>query len=98
MADSVLVDIVIVIYLVACGSVPGSSLSGIIALDSSLVFGTTVSSCLLGVGLACECSSGGGVITSCLVACGGAPKSWFLGDVTLDSGLLDGDMVSSCLL
>ena len=97
-AGSVLIDIVIVMYLVACGSVPGSSLLGIIALDSVLVFGTTVGSCLLDVDVACECSSGGGVITSCLVACSGVPNSCFVVDVMLDSCLLDGDMVSSCSL
>ena len=39
---SILVDSVIVIHLVTCGSVPGLSSLGIVTLDSSLVFGTMV--------------------------------------------------------
>ena len=98
MTVSILVDSMIVIYLVTCGSVSDPSWLGIVTLDSSLVFGTMVSSCLLDVSVACECSSSVGVVTSCLVACGSVPNSCFLTVATLDSGLLDGEMVSFCLL
>ncbi len=95
---SVLVDSMVVKYLFTCGRAPVSSWLGIVTLDSSLVFGTMVGSRLLDISVACECSSSGGVIISCLVACSGVPNSCFLSDIALVSDKIGVAMVSSCLL
>ena len=68
-----------------------------ITLASDLICGLMICSRLLEASAAWECLPGRSVLGSCLIACRGVLYSWLLDDITLDSGLMSGTMISPLL-